>query len=464
MFIILPVCHKDHAQAVNLLELSLKLKFQTDHTLIVMYPQEASPYIPEVLTAAKRAFKTVIDYQIPAEVAQGWPEGPNAMFFHAISYLQQPNQIDREVGVTEMDFAQPTGRFLWLEPDSVPLHPTWLERMETAYTIGGKPFFGTRVPTYTYSFPPKRDAEGNIVKNENERPIPNKEEKPTSRVDDGQHMCGVGIYPRAFPSVIDWWRSCLGSDRPFDQLFQHEILKRVGDGGYYACTDTHLISHNTGATNYLIQRQDDGIFIVSDSHPKFPCGSAKFIWSPDGSIGAVLAHGCKDNSLIRVSMELNGLLKISAKEATDNFTQRAQNEAYNQSLQQGGQLAAQQAANQVAITTGYMRPQESEDITIVDPEYAQYLEWKASQKATTPPPKPAKPKKVKVTIKRVPKELNTEEIITHLMQPHSTWGGTLALYKVSPKILKPLFEEAKRRKAALLTNDVTPVEAESVPA
>lgn len=448
MFIILPVCHKDHAQAVNLLELSLKLKFQTDHTLIVMYPQEASPYIPEVLTAAKRAFKTVIDYQIPAEVAQGWPEGPNAMFFHAISYLQQPNHIDREVGVTEMDFAQPTGRFLWLEPDSVPLHPTWLERMETAYTIGGKPFFGTRVPTYSYTFPPKRGAEGNIVKNENERPIPNKDEKPTSRVDDGQHMCGVGIYPRAFPSVIDWWRSCLGSDRPFDQLFQHEILKRVGDGGYYACTDTHLISHNTGATNYRIQRQDDGIFIVSDSHPKFPCGSPKFIWSPDGSIGAVLAHGCKDDSLIRVSMDLNGLIDHSRDSIipTDMLPVASQ---------QSEQIKAQEFA---------INNHLAQDITIVNPEYAQYLEWKASQKATNPPSKPSKPKKAKVTVKRVPKELNTEEIITHLMQPHSTWGGTLALYKVSPKILKPLFEEAKRRKSALPVNDATPIEAESVPA
>lgn len=465
MFIVLPVCHKDTAQAVKLLELSLKFKYQTDHHLFVMYAPDAAHGIHDVLTAARKAFRSVIDVPIPSEVRQGWPHGPNGMFFHAVSYFQVPNQIDRDAGITEMDFHESNGRFLWLEPDSVILHSTWLERIETNYNIGGKPFMGTRVPTYSYTFPPQRDGAGNILKDENDNIIINREAKPTSRVEDGQHMCGVGVYPRAFTKLVDWWRCVLESNTPFDVLFQNEILKRTGDGGYYQCTDTYLISHNTGSTNYRIQKQDDGIFIVSDSDPQFPCGKDKFIWSPDGSIGAVLLHGAKDDSAIRVSEQLNGILPgIPTKtshliaqpwSSTQNIGEfiDAADVSLNQAAQnvQNQRVPQQYAINQQEIsqvqTSGYIQVEQDREFEkFKDPQYAQFLKWKemeAAHQSAGSAPKTMKTKAAKVAGK-----VDEELIIHYINNQMGTWRGTLAQFKLSPKVLKPIFEKAKARKAA----------------
>jgi hypothetical protein len=92
-------------------------------------------------------------------------------------------------------------------------------------------------------------------------------------------------------------------------LFKNEICRQLGDGNYYQFQPTYLIAHNTRSTNYRIDRQVDGTFVLSDPDPKFPCGNPKFLWSQDGSVGAVLAHGCKDGTLEAAVLELNGLNK-----------------------------------------------------------------------------------------------------------------------------------------------------------
>lgn len=307
----MPVHAGDADQARRTLELSLKLKFQTSHWLIVEYPQSAIPYMQPVLEAARRAFKNVIDYMIPAEVRDGWPYGPNQMFYEAIAYLYQANEADRASKIIQMDPKMDNGRFLWWEPDAIPLHSNWIDRLETEYNISGKPFMGAKVETWKYQFPYVKDAEGKVVLNEfdNARKMDTSAE-PIGKVRDGINMSGVAIYPRAFFTIIEWAvRSLRNNGEPFDVLFKNEICRQLGDGNYYQFQPTYLIAHNTRSTNYRIVRDIDGTYVVSDPDPKFPSGNPKFLWSQDGSVGAVLAHGCKDGSLEKVVLELNGLNK-----------------------------------------------------------------------------------------------------------------------------------------------------------
>lgn len=311
MFLIMPVHAGDADQARRTLELSLKLKFQTNHWLVVEYPQSAIPYMQPVLDAARRAFKNVIDYMIPAEVRDGWPYGPNQMFYEAIAYLYTgvANPADVAAGIKHMDPKMDNGRFLWWEPDAIPLHPNWIDRLETEYNVAGKPFMGAKVETWKYQFPYVKDELGKVVLNEfdNARKMDTSAE-PIGKVRDGINMSGVAIYPRAFFTIIEWAvRSLRNNGEPFDVLFKNEICRQLGDGNYYQFQPTYLIAHNTRSTNYRIVREVDGTFVISDPDPKFPSGNPKFLWSQDGSVGAVLAHGCKDGSLEKVVCELNGI-------------------------------------------------------------------------------------------------------------------------------------------------------------
>ncbi len=303
MLLVMPVHKGDAEQARRTLELSLALKFQTDHPLVVIYPFPTTPFIGPVLEAARKAFKTVIEYKIPSEVADGWPQGPNQMFYHAVSFLEKENQIDREIGIQQMWFTEPNGRFLWWEPDAIPTHPTWLDRLETAYNLGRKPFMGTMVETIRYHFP--------IVNG-----LPDKSQSPIRSEQDGVHMVGVGVYPRAInysaicrdgsrmEKMIEWFPSILNAEEPFDILFQNEICKNDGTG-YSNFTSTPTVAHNSRSRNYRISKQIDGTYVESDMDHQYPNGTNKFLWTSDGSIGCVLAHGCKDGSLEAVVRTLN---------------------------------------------------------------------------------------------------------------------------------------------------------------
>jgi hypothetical protein len=57
----------------------------------------------------------------------GWPQGANALFYRAAQYVQQWRK---------------SSPWLWMEADSIPLKPNWLDTLESAYKSSDKPFFG----------------------------------------------------------------------------------------------------------------------------------------------------------------------------------------------------------------------------------------------------------------------------------------------------------------------------------
>ncbi len=62
-------------------------------------------------------------------IIDGWPHAANFVFSMAARHIAATNN-------------QP---FLWLEPDVVPMRGGWLDTLQTAYTMGGQPFFGDYV-------------------------------------------------------------------------------------------------------------------------------------------------------------------------------------------------------------------------------------------------------------------------------------------------------------------------------
>ncbi|MGI9519896.1 MAG: hypothetical protein ACR2NP_22775 [Pirellulaceae bacterium] len=72
-------------------------------------------------------------FQCPTQVF-GYPQGPTAMFWDAMNYIEQHSEDDGGFG-------------LWLESDMVPVKPNWLDRLDEEWDASGPPLLmGCYVP------------------------------------------------------------------------------------------------------------------------------------------------------------------------------------------------------------------------------------------------------------------------------------------------------------------------------
>jgi hypothetical protein len=144
---------------------------------------------------------------------------PKALFRIALLEISKPHPVP----------------FLWLEADCVPMCPDWLDKIEAAYQLCGKPFMGTIYP----------------------HPRP--------------HFNGCCIYP---PCALRY--------NPF----------LVGESGYTFDNDHPELTMRHGHNTPLIQRMfADPVTITPMT---FPDQDSLKVISPE----CVLFHGCKDGSLI----------------------------------------------------------------------------------------------------------------------------------------------------------------------
>lgn len=126
MLVVLPFHAGDKSLAVTLADWISDLGGASGHECMVMHPPNTDS--EGVLEPLQRAFKKVFLYKIPA-TATGWPAGANEMFRRAARQIQATSP-------------QP---WLFLEPDAIPLIPTWLDQIEAAYKTCGKACMGARV-------------------------------------------------------------------------------------------------------------------------------------------------------------------------------------------------------------------------------------------------------------------------------------------------------------------------------
>lgn len=188
-----------------------------------------------------------------------WPHGPNKHWCHTVYALDAMKNRDC---------------WLWYEMDMWGLVP-WAKALEDEYLKGGKRCLGRIVPT------PHRDASDRIFYKEDE-----------------EMMMGCAIYPAQMTSVPEFQAIAQGlingpvtalanvRTDPFD-LKLRGFFKKAG------WTASKAIGDRWNTRNY---RVEEGKLVCDSGEPRF-----KDMAHHDTDIsGAILIHGCKDDSLAKL--------------------------------------------------------------------------------------------------------------------------------------------------------------------
>lgn len=128
----------DAEQAKKLLEWIGELGHAQNHELLLGWSMNAerTGLGPPLVELAKRAFKTVYPFPFYDEDERGHPMSANHAWLSCARQIENPHP-------KVLPVPQP---WLWLEPDAVPLVPTWLDRIEAEYKVRGRPFMGDIIP------------------------------------------------------------------------------------------------------------------------------------------------------------------------------------------------------------------------------------------------------------------------------------------------------------------------------
>lgn len=127
MLVVIPFCAKDEDVCVKQIEWSLKISGKDKRTALVVHDDTVTGHA--VVTAAKRAFSSVEEFQYPKWPGKQthWPIVQNHQFQETATFLYNKRN------------GKP---WFWWEPDCTPLKEGWLDALEREYNEGGKPFMG----------------------------------------------------------------------------------------------------------------------------------------------------------------------------------------------------------------------------------------------------------------------------------------------------------------------------------
>jgi len=196
--------------------------------------------------------------ELPNTPDGGWPVAPNIHFQFAVIYVRS--------------FCEHIGQFqpwMWLETDALPCRDNWTIILMDEYRNAGKPFLGVEYPTIVY--------------------------EDGVKMIEGTHMMGVAIYPADYqnhpcerrngspPAAWQFPRSGeYGPATSFTINCRHE---------HWPFFNTKLIVHHPRTKNWRVV--SGTILECEEVESKFPLGSGGRV----DIAGAVLIHGCKDESL-----------------------------------------------------------------------------------------------------------------------------------------------------------------------
>lgn len=221
--VVLSFYHDDAEQAHRTLEWIARLKTPKTHPMLICYETGVpSVMIAEILKAAHKSFTSVhhSQYRRP-------PRGtfaPTMAFIHAAHMMQKMGKP-----------------WLWMEPDTIPIKPNWLEVLQEEYDTCGKPFCGPIVP-------------------------------------HRGHMNGTGLYPANTPELIPQTMRATGS--VWDWKMKDEMITSCHD-----CS--RIFFHTWGVI-------DGKLNPIEGPAPDFN-GTGLINQIPET---AVIMHRCKDGSLI----------------------------------------------------------------------------------------------------------------------------------------------------------------------
>lgn len=121
----------DCALALKLLQWIITLDGQRDrHCLLICSSATPRAVVKAVSSTAAKAFKwTRLVHPPNPPKDESWPRGANWLFNSAVRYVHRSLHTP----------------FLWLEPDSVPMRPGWLEDLGIEYANTEKLFMGAPI-------------------------------------------------------------------------------------------------------------------------------------------------------------------------------------------------------------------------------------------------------------------------------------------------------------------------------
>lgn len=204
--------------------------------------------------AELRGICPVVDVHSVPDFDGGWPQAPNQHWAHVAMHLDN-------IGNTYPWF--------WMELDTVPLQSNWADALQREYNQCGKPLLGVVVPTLG-------EAAGDTT------------------------MLGVAVYPSYVKNLVNMaplFNDLLKAGEyavkePFDHYLRW-VFARAG------------VAH----TELLLDQWDTGEYaLASDGFIGRPLesrdGRKRSAKVPDS---ALLVHGCKDDSLMRLVLGENGM-------------------------------------------------------------------------------------------------------------------------------------------------------------
>lgn len=243
LLVVLPFHNGDLELAKRLLGWMAELKSNNaPHSLLVAYDASVPADQLKEIGALARACNFSVLKSLSLRVEDKDWRAPNTMFFHISRHIQHTMRVP----------------FLWLEPDSVPLTPNWLDNLARAYDTCPTLYMGAFIKCSDPGLPPL-------------------------------HMTGCGIYPNHAHDLLA--KFC---DAKAENAWDMGMATEMCVNG--CATDTKLIQHFYGqkdlAPTFVLKKE------AGQEHP-INCLDVGFL-----SQSASIFHRCKDGTLIPVLREL----------------------------------------------------------------------------------------------------------------------------------------------------------------
>lgn len=253
MTLVFPFVESDYEKALQLARWIDRLGKNFPHSVVVLYPKGLDQKADTILRVLANGFGYSEKHCV-GDLPRGWPEGPNAMFKAACAYMEHHKTLTH---------------WLWMEPDVYPFTPDWLDRWEKEYTFCKRPFMGWPQRTM-------RIKNGELYQ-------------------DGEHMNGVGVYPKSVRKYVEWIQS-VSPKEAFDVAIQWEVMRKDRNGQYERFAPTRLMEHRWSTNNHRVVSRGNVWTIECDPLGTSALGGQYKI-DPKGELGPVMVHGCKDNTL-----------------------------------------------------------------------------------------------------------------------------------------------------------------------
>jgi len=277
MKLVIPVSKHDRHLIPDFISAINKFPVGEEHDLLVIGSRENEEVIIGFEKQIKHLFKSSEACIIP-DTMMGWPMSCNFYFQQACAHLRKDEETDA---------------FLWFELDTVPMRENWLDLIAFEYYADTTRAVKEKREPLIYLGVKERVYEGK-----------NGELIPESVA--GHRMAQVGVYSTKICSA-PVLNSLSVSNRHWTHIIQWYVVNRM--------KESNLIQNNWRTEKY---RNSSGE-MVCDSISNL---AWDVHWNKSVSEDAVLVHGCKDGSLVKLL--LNNINNDDMKVAKNLTVEEAQ--------------------------------------------------------------------------------------------------------------------------------------------